>query len=37
MYDAKKRQVGRLPMANPELWNKAVRAFDVLTESDIKK
>ncbi|HVP90008.1 MAG TPA: C69 family dipeptidase [Terriglobales bacterium] len=36
-YDAKKRQVGRLPMANPELWNKAVRAFDVLTESDIKK
>ena len=36
-YDAKKRQVGRLPMANPGLWNKAVRAFDALTESDIKK
>ena len=36
-YDAKKRQAGRLALANPDLWNKAVRAFDVLTETDVKK
>jgi dipeptidase len=32
LYDAEKRRSGRIPTANPEWWNKAVRAFDVLTE-----
>jgi dipeptidase len=31
-YDAEKRRSGRIPTANPEWWNKAVRAFDVLFE-----
>jgi dipeptidase len=34
LYDAGKRRSGRIPTANPEWWNKAVRAFDVLTEPD---
>jgi dipeptidase len=33
-YDAEKRRGGRIPTANPEWWNKAVRAFDVLYETD---
>ena len=36
LYDAGKRRSGRIPTANPEWWNKAVRAFDVLTEPDQK-
>ena len=32
MYDAEKRRGGRIPTANPDWWNKAVRAFDVLNE-----
>jgi len=36
LYDAGKRRSGRIPTANPEWWNKAVRAFDVLTEPDKK-
>jgi len=32
LYDAAKRRSGRIPTANPEWWNKAVRAFDVLVE-----
>ena len=31
-YDAEKRRGGRIPTANPDWWNKAVRAFDVLNE-----
>jgi len=31
-YDAEKRRSGRIPTANPEWWNKAVRAYDVLFE-----
>ena len=34
LYDAGKRRSGRIPTANPEWWNKAVRAFDVLAEPD---
>jgi len=36
LYNAEKRSSGRIPTANPEWWNKAVRAFDVLTEPDKK-
>jgi dipeptidase len=36
-YDAGKRRSGRIPTANPGWWNKAVRAFDVLTEPDKKR
>ena len=36
LYDAGKRRSGRIPAANPEWWNKAVRALDVLTEPDKK-
>jgi len=36
LYDAEKRRSGRIPGANPEWWNKAVRAFDVLAEPDKK-
>ncbi len=36
LYDVGKRRSGRIPTANPEWWNKAVRAFDVLTEPDKK-
>jgi dipeptidase len=36
-YDAKKRTGGRIPTANPDWWNRAVRAHDVLTEADTKK
>ena len=36
LYDAEKRRSGRIPTANPEWWNKAVRAFDVLVEPDKK-
>jgi dipeptidase len=32
LYDAEKRRSGRIPTANPDWWNKAVRAFDVLSE-----
>ncbi len=35
MYDAGKRQSGRTP-APPETWNKAVRAFDALTEPEVR-
>jgi dipeptidase len=35
-YNAEKRRGGRIPTANPDWWNKAVRAFDVLTEPDKK-
>jgi dipeptidase len=31
-YDAEKRRSGRIPTANPDWWNKAVRAYDVLFE-----
>ncbi|MGZ5497471.1 MAG: dipeptidase [Candidatus Aminicenantales bacterium] len=34
LYDAEKRRGGRIPTANPEWWNKAVRAFDVLSEPE---
>jgi len=33
-YDAEKRRSGRIPTASPEWWNKAVRAFDVLSEPE---
>ncbi|MCX6568779.1 MAG: C69 family dipeptidase [Candidatus Aminicenantes bacterium] len=36
LYDTSKRRSGRIPTANPEWWNKAVKAFDVLTEPDKK-
>lgn len=36
LYDAEKRRSGRIPTANPEWWNKAVKAFDVLTEPEKK-
>jgi dipeptidase len=36
LYNAKTRRSGRIPTANPEWWNKAVRAFDVLTDPDKK-
>jgi dipeptidase len=32
LYDAAKRRRGRIPTADPEWWNKAVRAFDILME-----
>ncbi len=32
LYDAGKRRRGRIPTADPEWWNKAVRAFDILME-----
>ncbi|MCU0243343.1 MAG: C69 family dipeptidase [Acidobacteria bacterium] len=32
LYDAAKRRSGRIPTANPDWWNRAVRAFDVLDE-----
>jgi dipeptidase len=34
VYDAEKRRSGRIPTANPDWWNKAVRAFDVLSEPE---
>ena len=34
LYDADKRRSGRIPTAGPEWWNKAVRAFDVLSEPE---
>jgi dipeptidase len=34
LYDAEKRRSGRIPTANPEWWNKAVRALDVLSEPE---
>jgi dipeptidase len=37
LYNADKRLNGRIPTANPEWWNRAVRAHDVLTEPDGKK
>jgi dipeptidase len=36
LYNPEKRSRGRIPTANPEWWNKAVKAFDVLTEPDKK-
>jgi len=36
LYNAEKRSRNRIPTANPEWWNKAVKAFDVLTEPDKK-
>ncbi len=36
LYNAEKRSSGRIPTANPEWWNKAVKAFDVLTEPEKK-
>ncbi len=35
-YDPEKRRSGRIPTANPEWWNKAVRAIDALSEPDAK-
>jgi hypothetical protein len=37
LYNAEKRTSGRIPTANPDWWNRAVRAHDVLTESEGKK
>ncbi len=34
LYDAEKRRGSRIPTASPEWWNKAVRAFDVLSEPE---
>jgi dipeptidase len=34
VYDAERRRSGRIPTANPDWWNKAVRAFDVLSEPE---
>ncbi len=36
LYDAAKRRRGRIPTADPDWWNKAVRAFDILMEPDKK-
>jgi len=36
LYNAQKRQRGRIPSADPAWWIKAVRAFDILTEPDKK-
>ena len=36
LYNAGKRSSGRIPTANPEWWNRAVKAFDVLTEPEKK-
>ncbi|MFO7732563.1 MAG: C69 family dipeptidase [Candidatus Aminicenantes bacterium] len=35
-YDIEKRRSGRIPVANPPWWDKAVRALDILTEPDKK-
>jgi dipeptidase len=37
LYNSGKRQNGRIPTANPDWWNRAVRAHDVLTEGEGKK
>jgi dipeptidase len=37
LYEIEKRRSGRIPTANPEWWNKAVRAFDVLNEPEVQK
>ncbi|MGA2533655.1 MAG: C69 family dipeptidase [Candidatus Aminicenantales bacterium] len=37
LYNSGKRQTGRIPTANPDWWNRAVRAHDVLTEAEGKK
>jgi dipeptidase len=37
LYNADKRLNGRIPTANPEWWNRAVRAHDVLAEPEGKK
>jgi len=34
LYDVAKRRRGRIPTADPEWWNKAVRAFDILMEPE---
>jgi dipeptidase len=36
LYNAEKRSSGRIPTANPEWWNRAVKAIDVLTEPEKK-
>jgi dipeptidase len=36
LYDAAKRRRGRIPTADPEWWDKAVRVFDILMEPDNK-
>jgi dipeptidase len=36
LYNAQKRQRGRIPSAEPGWWIKAVRAFDILMEPDKK-
>jgi len=36
LYNAEKRSSGRIPTANPEWWNRAVKALDVLSEPDKK-
>lgn len=36
LYNAEKRSSGRIPTANPEWWNRAVKAFDVLSEPEKK-
>ncbi len=36
LYNSEKRSNGRIPTANPDWWNKAVKAFDVLSEPDKK-
>lgn len=36
LYNAEKRSSGRIPSANPEWWNRAVKAFDVLSEPEKK-
>ena len=36
LYDVEKRRSNRIPTANPEWWNKIVRALDVLSEPDKK-
>ncbi len=36
LYNAQKRQRGRIPSADPAWWIKAVKAFDILMEPDKK-
>lgn len=36
LYNSEKRSSGRIPTANPEWWNKVVKAIDVLTEPEKK-
>ena len=36
LYDAGTRRRNRIPTANPDWWDKAVRAFDALTDPDKK-